>query len=681
MDRTVVVLKNLRQSEIGWFQSPRTAHRETARQRALGLDATFVRDTFGVDEAGSVLLRAHWFDGHQQREDTRPISRNAKNWRLEGSTVQGSRFSLAGDGDVLLLGFVQDADRWHVYFELFMRSEIAHEALLAQCRKLLPPDQSMVVLSAEDARALVGDAARLSTIAEALLPRIAEPYRLTAPPHPKRAAERVERRTRDGTNEPDARGLLEAIRAAGYTAEQAIADLVDNAISAGASKVTFRLVRDNTEIVRVAILDDGRGMDAATLERAMRFGGEMLRDERSLGRFGVGLKQAALSLGRTLTVLSRTSSGLVARRWTVEGIEAGWQLETLSANETAELERSLAPCEIAEHYGTAVVVDRIDRLPLSALDNAAADRDFNLLIHRIQLHLGLCFHRFCPNRVALWFEQQRVHQPRRVLPQQIAPRDPFGYPRAGAKGFPAVFSLKSSAGTRFDLQAHVWPKNTGLAGFELDGPERRHGFYVYRNDRLLQAGGWCGLPYEADASTKLARISMDLPPSLEQEFGLDVRKSGVRVPPWFERRLLECVSNNGQRFVDYLEAARTALRARSSAPRDEAVYVPTLGLDEAVVSALRDAREREQTAVEVEIGWGELPESDVLTVRSDTRTILLNTRYRQQLDGPQGALVKVLLFMLVEPELERVRSTSDSRARLQEINATIRAVLAATRTR
>ncbi|MDR5671531.1 ATP-binding protein, partial [Burkholderia cenocepacia] len=60
------------------------------------------------------------------------------------------------------------------------------------------------------------------------------------------------------------------MRAIGYTAETAVADLVDNSISANAS--TVRIEYDASLEPFVAILDDGHGMDAAELTNAMRHG-------------------------------------------------------------------------------------------------------------------------------------------------------------------------------------------------------------------------------------------------------------------------------------------------------------------------------------------------------------------------------------------------------------------------
>src|SRR5262245_54147229 len=93
---------------------------------------------------------------------------------------------------------------------------------------------------------------------------------------------------------PDAPAMIESLRAFGYDLPSAIADLIDNSISAGAKNVwlTFRWGGPDSYI---SVADDGCGMSAETLVNAMRAGSRSPLDPRSpadLGRFGLGLKTA-----------------------------------------------------------------------------------------------------------------------------------------------------------------------------------------------------------------------------------------------------------------------------------------------------------------------------------------------------------------------------------------------------
>jgi len=95
---------------------------------------------------------------------------------------------------------------------------------------------------------------------------------------------------------PHAPALIESLRSAGYSLESAVADIIDNSISAGAKQISVRYSpRDDPYI---AILDDGGGMTPDELTEAMRHGNRDPTEARpatDLGRFGLGLKTASLS--------------------------------------------------------------------------------------------------------------------------------------------------------------------------------------------------------------------------------------------------------------------------------------------------------------------------------------------------------------------------------------------------
>ena len=95
---------------------------------------------------------------------------------------------------------------------------------------------------------------------------------------------------------PFAPNLIESMRSLGYSFETAIADLIDNSISANASKIDILLSPiDNPYLI---ILDNGYGMNSKELEEALRYGAKNpleRRENNDLGRFGLGMKSASLS--------------------------------------------------------------------------------------------------------------------------------------------------------------------------------------------------------------------------------------------------------------------------------------------------------------------------------------------------------------------------------------------------
>ena len=117
---------------------------------------------------------------------------------------------------------------------------------------------------------------------------------------------------------PQADTLMGSMRSMGYSFEAAIADIIDNSISANCSVVKLFFPSEPTEDLVVGILDDGEGMSADVLFEAMRYGStdsELERNANDLGRFGLGMKSASLSQCRILTVVSLQEEKISSYSW------------------------------------------------------------------------------------------------------------------------------------------------------------------------------------------------------------------------------------------------------------------------------------------------------------------------------------------------------------------------------
>ena len=87
----------------------------------------------------------------------------------------------------------------------------------------------------------------------------------------------------------------------------AIAEMIDNAIQAGAKTVEISVGETQGEQypLSISISDDGHGMAPTDLGRALSFGGSSrFNDRLSLGRYGMGLPNASLSQARRVDVFS-----------------------------------------------------------------------------------------------------------------------------------------------------------------------------------------------------------------------------------------------------------------------------------------------------------------------------------------------------------------------------------------
>ncbi|WP_240160372.1 ATP-binding protein [Pseudomonas bharatica] len=162
---------------------------------------------------------------------------------------------------------------------------------------------------------------------------------------------------------PKASAMVEALRGLGYNVQTALADIIDNSIAAGASEIRleFHWAEDRS---RISCLDNGSGMNAAEIDRAMRLGERSPLEERSptdLGRFGMGLKTASFSQCRRLTVASLGTDGLQVLRWDLDYLASspdnGWHLLEGPAPGSEEHLNSLSNVK----HGTLVLWEVLDR--------------------------------------------------------------------------------------------------------------------------------------------------------------------------------------------------------------------------------------------------------------------------------------------------------------------------------
>lgn len=334
---------------------------------------------------------------------------------------------------------------------------------------------------------------------------------------------------------PHAASLIEGMRDFGYTLETAMADVIDNSVTAGASLVEI-LAETSTDEPWLAIRDDGHGMNAKELIEAMRPGSKDPRDRREghdLGRFGLGLKTASFSQCRRLTVITRKKGLTTAATWDLDHVSKnGWNIE---------IDDTPAGLPAIDHMnnedGTVVLWQKLDRLSTNfQKDNEKRSVEINKAISSAERHLRLCFHRYMEGTSAKFSIL--------LNGRRLKPIDPFATEFTATQPDPEErLPLKHGDVVTqcFTLPHHsrvsksVWD--------ELGGPEghlRTQGFYVYRERRLIIAGGWLGLARQREL-TKLARVRVDIPNTMDSDWKIDVRKASAQLPPVVRERLRKIV--------------------------------------------------------------------------------------------------------------------------------------------
>jgi Histidine kinase-, DNA gyrase B-, and HSP90-like ATPase len=344
---------------------------------------------------------------------------------------------------------------------------------------------------------------------------------------------------------PSARRLIGSLRDLGYDFVHAVADLIDNSVAAGASRVAIDLKWSGPESwVRIA--DNGSGMSGTEITEAMRFGSERDYEIDDLGKFGLGLKTASLSQCRRLTVASRMDRNqrrLEVRRWDLDHVEKSnrWEIEVLGPEERAE--NLIEPLQ--EHTGTVVLWESLERvLKYKVAWGENSKNALYKLAEQLDQHLGMVFHRFLSGQA-----RRRKKLTITVNGTTVEPWDPYATAEKATEAFPAKeFELQTDTGKgTVRYQPYVLPakeKFSSAQAFErMSGPEkwnRQQGFYIYRADRMIQSGGWCRMR-TADEHTKLARAAVDFYPDLDPAFEVNIAKFRVIMPPELKDQLTEPV--------------------------------------------------------------------------------------------------------------------------------------------
>lgn len=344
--------------------------------------------------------------------------------------------------------------------------------------------------------------------------------------------------------QPPAKNLITGIRAIGYNFSTAVADIIDNSISAQANRID--VISDVSEDKAfVEFLDNGTGMTYGELENAMLLGSSRIGREDGdieLGRFGLGLKAASLSQCRVFTVISKVSDSLNAIAFDLNLIEAEnkWILRVLDDDEISIIPNIDKLLDYKS--GTLVVWCEFDKIQGSSKKFEDSFRD---AVADAKRHVETVFHRFYATH-EIFFNFRRIEK-----------RDPFlcGSTPRQQTGHTERLKVNGQIISVTPYSLPYWNTITDEEKALLGYPKSLHndqGFYLYRNRRLISWGSWLRMGLKSEQN-KLARIQVDIPSSLDTIWMLDVKKSSARIPDIIREQLRASVKDS---FVRSKKAVR-----------------------------------------------------------------------------------------------------------------------------
>lgn len=348
----------------------------------------------------------------------------------------------------------------------------------------------------------------------------------------------------DLINEPDAQRLIFGLRDTGYNVRTAVADIIDNSIAAKADQVNVEIVLRNDGRKLVYFGDNGQGMDADGIYKAMRYGAPERANLESLGKFGLGLKTASSSVCLKFTLISRKSANqkLEKLAWDLEHVAAQKRWEMLREPVT-EIEQEMFD-ELCGAQGTLVIWENCDRIlmkdyePGSVKEKAAINR----LAESLDKHLSLVYHRFLDKT-----DDRERDIDISINQSKVVRWNPF-YPKRSEqvlseKKQTLIVELPDGSEGSVQIRAWILPHRDEMTKEEEKTyariSNRAQGFYVYREGRLIQDGSWMDVFGANEPHTSLLRIEFEFGHELDDAFRIDVKKSRILFHPELEDGLRE----------------------------------------------------------------------------------------------------------------------------------------------
>ena len=332
---------------------------------------------------------------------------------------------------------------------------------------------------------------------------------------------------------PDADRVAFGLRDTGYDFNTAIADIIDNSITAGATKVDVSLSVDPKGNIAIYIADDGCGMDQKGLRNAMKYGSAERADKKSLSKFGLGLKTASTSFCRCLSLISRGSDHVIRKiQWDLDYIAQvnRWKPKTMNP---LKGEQKILESIAGDGTGTVVIWEKVDRLLAKGLENYSGRAAINNAIknkkEKLRYHLGVTFQRFldpaytkCPN----------IKMSIDMVP--IDPVDPFCTAEPETMPYPLrkPLNIVVDDGQKYPvaLTAYVLPRQADFSTPKAKENARisvnTEGFYVYRENRLIHYGDWLGM-FSNEPHYSLLRVEFSFGAELDNAFNVDIKKSRI----------------------------------------------------------------------------------------------------------------------------------------------------------
>ncbi|UWU14068.1 ATP-binding protein [Rhizobium sullae] len=526
-----LILRVLTHSELGMFHEYRRQGKEGSKQRAINFDGAVVDRVFPTaldTDRIPLKLRYDTDDGIAVKQQW--LTRQAKNWRFEGNCPRDKVYDFVEPGCLFAMEVDAGAKPATGAWAVFPADDEVTAGVLSDGATAELTRAGMIALHGEEGARVQG---LLNSARPEMFGRDRETVeimndggtvtgRKRLPPRPKR--------------------LAEIIGKTGHSLPSAVADLVDNSISADATEIDITFDPPDGENGRwLTIKDNGDGMSGPELDEAMTLGSDVEYESNSLGKFGFGLKGASWSQARVFTVVTRPRGGSLSH--------LSWDIDNLG-----DWEPSDAPLEQWERNATnlgekGTVILWKEMTPPAAAPVVPGVSPYSAEVMELERHLGLVFHRFLEGDA-----KNRKKVTIRINDVEVRPNNPVGHPLVEPYELKPIRMPTNSGDETITVQPFVLPSEDQIKQHhKAEGPQvvndvlgrvglfgkrnESQGLFIYRNDRLIKWGGWHQMWSTSDEKTKLARVIVSFGTKLDTKFDINITKRSVSLPAFVQEEI------------------------------------------------------------------------------------------------------------------------------------------------
>jgi hypothetical protein len=389
--------------------------------------------------------------------------------------------------------------------------------------------------------------------------------------------------------------LLQGYSRYGYTPQTALADILDNSLSAGASLIKIDISEQVDGSNKVFIADNGKGMSRDRLKAALAFGSPAEIQNSRLSKFGFGMKTASLEVSPTgFSIVTRSSEtgetsavSLLDEDQIGSGAPNGrlWKEEEISQTWLNRLN------EVAGENGsgTLIIWEDADLKKADKYKNdvGSVEQTRNRIENRISQYLSMVFHRWLEGNSS---SGQRIQI--KFQDEFLEPWNPLSEKYLDTNEVSPIppFEIEGDSGKSVVVTLQPWVIRKDIPRTEAESQARKgnrnQGIYLYRMDRIINNPQWFDIrPNKRDPLNGL-RFALNISPDLDDLLHLDVKKSHAELPdeflslirPWVEKYIKseEDRANTGQKSANKSKTPLDALAKTATQYRELDRKAPTV---------------------------------------------------------------------------------------------------------